>query len=380
MLLGCFHFVNAQKPERIYSFAVVRMPLEWYKEQATVWKAQVDKNPTDGMAWYNYYYATRNALLTDYDDKRPRKVKEQALDELVKEMEKAIPESYEYNVCMWGSHWFDGTHKPYMDKVMAQAEGRTEHLDLVMNMGEISRNLKQRDEGAIKKWEAGLISPGMMYYNHNVLVGLEPNAILLTVGDNDTYPAWLLQARGFRRDVTVINLSLIMVDEYREKLFKELGLPKTNINWEATDPNDKESHTNFNKKLIELLAKNNKKAPVYLAMTGLGCTDVMEPVEDKLYLTGLAYLYSTEAVDEKALMKKNFEQYYTLDYLEHPYFHDISETLVPVVSQNYIVPMLKLYDHYKMAGDMTRQNWIKNMVISVSKGTESEKDVLKHVN
>jgi tetratricopeptide (TPR) repeat protein len=47
-------------------------------------------------------------------------------------------------------------------------------------------------------------------YNRNTLAGLDSNAILFTNGDNDTFPALYWQfARNFRRDVTVVNLSLL---------------------------------------------------------------------------------------------------------------------------------------------------------------------------
>jgi hypothetical protein len=47
-------------------------------------------------------------------------------------------------------------------------------------------------------------------YNHNILAGLDSNAIIFTNGDMDTYPAWYWQyIEGFRTDVTVVNLSLL---------------------------------------------------------------------------------------------------------------------------------------------------------------------------
>jgi hypothetical protein len=58
-------------------------------------------------------------------------------------------------------------------------------------------------------------------YAANALLGLPPNAIYFTVGDNDTFPVMYLQSvEGVRPDVTIINLSVANIPRWPDQLTK----------------------------------------------------------------------------------------------------------------------------------------------------------------
>lgn len=372
--------LHAQKPEHIYSFATCLKSPSWYKQQQQLWKQEITKTPTNAYAWYNYYRSTRNAIRTDTTDKRTHEQKVKELNTLVEEMAVAVPSSFEYNLCKWMNEGNNMKFISYLEQAEKLGEGRFEHLPDLIVWGEMERNLTKRDKYSMEIFESKEYSPGLMYYNHNVLAGLKENAIVLTCGDNDTYPLWILQARGIRRDVTVINASLIMVDSYRTKLFKELGIG----DWEGDEKymegktNTEEINQRYQKKLIAHLAKNNKHFSVYLALT---CGEsYSQPIADQLYLTGLAYEYSEKPIDNIAWLKRNFEQVYALDYIEKSFFYDISAYYTSLTNNNYVIPMIKLYDHYKLADDLAQAERLKKRILFIVKGRPEEADVKNYLN
>ena len=134
----------------------------------------------------------------------------------------------------------------------------------------------------------------LIEFNANMLKSAPQNAILITNGDNDTYPAWYLQERGIRKDVLIVNRSLFNLKEYVQFLQKK-GLPLEISEQELDEIKHRKENSKIITKsdqLIKLLVKQNK-CPVVFSTT------VYKPQRYgyPLKLSGLVYEIGEEDVD-----------------------------------------------------------------------------------
>ncbi len=119
-------------------------------------------------------------------------------------------------------------------------------------------------------------------YAWNMLAGLPRDAILFTNGDNDTFPIWYLQeVEKYRRDVTVLNLSLVNLPWYVKQMRqrdRDLPLSYTDAQIDQIEARIYEDPSTGERQIVyvrdyvvhDVLTANRKRPaprPAYFAVT-----------------------------------------------------------------------------------------------------------------
>ncbi len=368
------------KPEKVFSIVKQLKPYEWYEKQANLWKKEIDRKPSSPLAWLYFYTANRMAGIVDNEKwSKSGKSYFYGLDSIVSDMKKAIPNTFEYYyIQAYNNNSFSEDKDVNLLKAYETDPSRPEDYDEFISQYELKRNLAKRKEFCEKMYNSNEISPGVYQWNYNVLAGLEKNAILFTGGDNDTYPAWILQdVKNYRPDVLVLNVSLLCIDSYREKIFSELKI-KPWVFDTVKFKTAKNKNTAYSGQILSHILDNYSAGPLYFSLTLY--PEYYEDYKKDAYLTGLAFKYSKEKFDNIALLRKNFENNFLLDYLRESFSNDISESVVKQINMNYIPAFLKLYEHYELAGDKGKANKIKEVVTIIATDNGKESDVKEWFN
>ncbi len=315
--ISCSHRDNIVRPEKIRSKREVIYDEETYANLARLWEDYYKEFPSED-AYGNWMYAARYAGVEDYEKLLERGLKRYPANPTLLYLsgmcrhgtsENALGRSYLERATQLDPEYMD----PWFSLVGHYMEdGEEERLNLAL------RHLL----------EGGAIAEEIMDYNYNMLVGLAENAILITNGDNDTYPGWILtRVLHFRPDVKIVNRSLLNTDWYPIYIIKE-GVPRFITKRELDELRTKIQQEMKAKKaaigpggpfgdtlIVRLIdAAIREGRPVYMSHT-LYESDVVERYREKGRSLGLVSLVTppTEPYGEelKKLFRLWLEEYRT---------------------------------------------------------------------
>lgn len=175
-------FTFAITPERILPKTLVIKPVTWYAAQKQAWATEVKSG--NAQAWFNYYAAAVFAQSARAD-----------LAQILQGMNTTVPDTYEY----WlAKGWFDAFNKEAQDALLKAYTLNPEQPDgygLMQLYSEFTLDDLNRTKFSKGLYTKGQVSPALLNYSYNVLMSLEPDAVLITEGEGTTTPLFVLQER-----------------------------------------------------------------------------------------------------------------------------------------------------------------------------------------
>lgn len=353
-----------QPPQKVVRITRASYPVSWYQTQSRLWQQALKTHPENASGWQSYYEANR-ALRNLQESHVP-------LDEIMQQMKTAVPNSFEYHYLSYRNGEFNQAQQAgrfaSLEKAHQIAPDRTEVWEEYVTHYELMGQLQQRKEANQKRYRCNDIPSDLLAYNYNVLMSLEPNAILFTNGDNDTYPLWLLQdALGIRSDVIVLNRSLSYEQTYLNQLLRhyQISAFEREIRTQA-DLDD--YHPALRQHLLLF-----SKRPLYYAATVSPAA--YADIKDRLYLVGLAFVYSGGRLDNEKQLAYNVENKFLLDYLKVDLAYQDPHSPVRQLEQAYLTPMLTLHRYYRKQGETGKAEATKALILKIARRAGREAEV-----
>ncbi len=192
-------------------------------------------------------------------------------------------------------------------------------------------------------------------YAYNMLASLEPDAILITNGDNDTYPMWYIQnVEGYRPDVQVVNRMLLNTTWYVKQIRDQdppVPMDLTDQEIErlrpVRNPKDGSIIWMYTRVLDQIVRTTNWKRPIYFGVTVP--PEVWQIYSEHLEMQGMVRRLVTEKgkyMVNDHMMARNLSQIFRWEgILTGEGLHDGSLYKSPDVVtmyQNYSVAAMQL--------------------------------------
>jgi hypothetical protein len=295
-----------QRPEKIVSLREVIYDTESYAQLDSLWKAYSDAYPSE-EAYANWMYAARYAGDADYESLLEAGIKRYPANPRLLYLKSMLHHGQSQNL----------EAQSLLERAVELDPSYTDPwFGLVIHY--LERGEREKMNVALRKiLEAGAIADEVMDFSYNTLACLEKNAILVTNGDNDTYPGWILtRVIGHRPDIRLVNQALLNTDWYPHTLETE-GVPNLttaksldSLQTAFAQNLEEKRHRGlssgpFSDVLIERLVRacRNAGRPVYFAAT-LQHTDSVKRMLAAGRELGLVTLVTPPSEPEKDQMKK----------------------------------------------------------------------------
>ncbi|MFT4778834.1 MAG: hypothetical protein ACI923_001366 [Flavobacteriales bacterium] len=287
------------------------------------WWQLVEAQPAAEQAWLNLYLAERFERWGNAEKELSNKDKS-ALQDVQIGVEFNVPNSFADHYIRFISSNF----KDLEALVLAEYSRANDPLILKARIDyETIYGSKTKLNAGLALWGTAVNpSAPIISYSKNILLSLPLNALLLTNGDDDTYPLLFVQEKEkFRKDVRIIQLDLMSSSDYRAKVAEMI-----NCSSSAFDPSSR-------KALFEsiILADQSKKVHLPFSLPGKW----IQSKSDLFEVRGLCL----EPLNESSVQDENVNQviWETMDKTFVQSSHQFARNYLPLLIRLHQSPTLQ---------------------------------------
>ncbi len=365
----------AQKPQKILGLAKEVKTLSYYQEQSRIWNSIIAENPQKVEAWNNYYRAERAKLQLEKPELWPddKEVFYQQLSPILKRAKSHIGDSFEYYYLM-GLNSTRENSIQYLEKAYKIDSDRSETYGwLLANYLPLLEEDKLAEVSG-KILRSNIYSNANLLWNYNALMSIDKNGVILTNGDMDSMPKWVLQyGAGIRPDVAVVNKWFLATETgYRTEMLKRLNIPM---------PSKKESDFKTKAQYVDYFTSEilkNARQPIYMSSG----TDInffkAHDLEDHMYIVGNALKYSKSNFNNTEMIKNNFENKYKLEYLLQNFQnHPEDEVVKAQMNLTYLPGLVHLKKHYQSENREDKVAQCDALINKIAEDSGRKEEVLR---
>lgn len=371
-------FAQDEQLQEVHSIIYIRKSFDWYVTQYNLWEKELQKDKKKPMSWVNLYTAARMARITSPDKETKDSWNKKAI-EVLEPIDKYIKGTFEYWMLKEWQGFSDIQNSDDPEKMLAGRKlihsyalkaydidpNRTETYSALMTTFMEEGNATKAKEIS-KKWlDSGDLTYGLLTLNYNMLASTSENAILFTQGDNDTYPAWVLQnGENYRNDVTVINIWLAHSNrEYRNTVFSKASLPLMNENPESKDD------------ILNHVLANKGEKNIYFT-PGFDVNGY-DSLAQNIYNVGAALVYCEKFFNNTSFLVDNFENNYLLDQLKNNLQYESWPEKAKEANFGYVSGLFHLLEHYSITDQGNKVKETKKMIVNIISDTQYEEEIMK---
>ncbi len=335
------------RPDDIPSKLTELKSVSWYQQIGERWMDFLARNPEDKNGWLEYYKAASFG-----------KASEDQLAKIQTEIETLFPESREANYVKFRALGWNESGVNYLHEAIRKDEGARSFLIEEIMLAEVLNDSDQREQLAKEVFDAKVIYPSLLNYSYNVLMSTGQGGILVVEGEHSTIPLWVLQdVMGVRQDVKVLNLDLTCHVTFLSGWLKENQFNHVDVSGKIEKS-----------VLLRELPIANPDQDFYYALT-LSNKDLI-PVEERLYVVGLASMHQENEFDNYQVLKQNVEQKFLMDYLTVNFNGEPKTSTGRIYETNYIVPFLLLKEYYDEIGDQVNSERWREQILEVAERSD----------